>query len=246
MINYLNAEIYRLLRKKSLYIFFFATALVYLVLVTIMRLSDLSDEPEPLFLDAYNLFILLPPVVGGVLFSAIYTDDISSKNLSTLVGFGLSKVKIVVSKFILGLTFSAVIFALVPLFMFVVYSAFGFVTSAQTMLSIYELLFKYFLITVTFMAFSGMVVYGIQRSTFAIVAYIVLTIGLVGQLLTLLLSNLAENAADNLPTNIINRLYSNLTSGDASILWLCVELIIYIAFSLIISVFLFKRKEMEF
>ncbi|MDR2524288.1 MAG: hypothetical protein LBC95_01960 [Candidatus Nomurabacteria bacterium] len=247
MINYLRAEIYRLSRKKSLFVFLALAALGYL-LVAVMRSGSLGAES---ILGDASFFILLPPVVGGVLFAAIYTDDLGSKNLSTLVGFGLSKVKIVIAKLVLALLLTALIFGLVPLLSYVFYAVLGFPASGETLGAIYLSLLKYYLLSVVFMALGAVVVYGIQRSAASIVTYVVLAFGVVGQLLGLLLgadfvNDFLPNATSYLASNLASQLYTALAGGDGSVLGAGIGLAIYLAAALVVSAVVFNKKEMEF
>ena len=86
MLNYMRGELYRLLHKKSLYLFFGALALGY-TLVAFVRSGGLGEDS--LLGDAANFFGYLPALAGGFLFAAVYTDDLSAKSLATLVGFGI-------------------------------------------------------------------------------------------------------------------------------------------------------------
>jgi ABC-type transport system involved in multi-copper enzyme maturation permease subunit len=247
MFNYLRAETYRLLHKKSLFIFLAIITIGYLLII-FSRSGNLS---EALILKDVDLFTLLPPLVGGVLFAAIYTDDLNSKNLSTLVGFGLAKIKVVATKFILATAVSALLFGLVPLVMYLAYTVLGCPVSGQTMVRIYLAILRYFLLTVSFMALSGVVVYGLQRSTVAIVTYVVLSLGMIAQLLKMLfnthfVTGILPNANQHLPSNIVDQLHANLATGSGPIIWLGTELVIYVIIAIIISTILFNRKEMEF
>ncbi|MDR2336657.1 MAG: hypothetical protein LBE03_00950 [Candidatus Nomurabacteria bacterium] len=243
MLNYLHAEIYRLFRKKSLFIFSGLALLAYLVTIFI-RSGNLNSYS--ILKDASDLFSLLPPIVGGVLFAAIYTDDLSSKNLSTLVGFGLSKSKIVVAKLILALMTLVLIFGLLPLLMYLIYAGLGWAASGNMMANVYLLSGRFILLVMIFMAFAGVVVYGFQRSTAAIVAYLLLSLGAIGQLLTLILDKILPNASQYLPSNIIGQLHLNLMTGEGAIVWLGMGLLAYVVMSIIVSVMLFNKKEMEF
>jgi ABC-type transport system involved in multi-copper enzyme maturation permease subunit len=241
MYNYLRAETYRLLRKKSLFVFLILVIAGYLMLA-FARSGGISDES---IVSDTNLFMLLPPVIGGVLFAAIYTDDLSSKNLSTLVGFGLGKAKIVLVKFILMAILAAVIFGLTPVVMYLFYAFFGYVASPEIMGGIYLLAFKYYLMSLVFAVLSGILVYGVQRSTVAVVTFVVLSIGLVGQLLGLVVNNFLEDSSQYLPSSIIDLLYVNLAS-QGPIVWPIFGLGIYIIGAIILSTVLFNKKEMEF
>jgi hypothetical protein len=246
MINYIRAEIYRILHKKGLYIFFGALALLYIVFVLI-RSGDIKSTS--IVTDATYVSSLLAMLAGGCLFAAIYTDDLGSKNLTTLIGFGLSKIKLVFAKLILMTLSGAVVFGLVPLFMYTVYASLGWPAAGSDLATVYILISKAFLATVAYAALAGIVVYGVQRATFAMVLYILLVSGIVSQLITQLLmlmaSDIAPGIASHMVPGIAGRLSAGLTAGD-SIIAPVAECLAYAVIAASLSALAFNKKEMEF
>ncbi|MDR1067619.1 MAG: hypothetical protein LBL36_00025 [Clostridiales Family XIII bacterium] len=247
MSNYLRGEIYRVLHKKSLYIFIGIVAVGY-ILLALVRLG--SMETDKVLSDAESLFFLLPAVIGGFLFATLYTDDLNSKNLTMLIGFGIGKAKIVFSKFILMGLFSGIIFGLTPLFMSGVYTVLGHPPSAATIGVVYAWALKIFLTTLVFAALSAIVVYGLQRPTFGMVAYLLLTLNVVGQLLVLVLSikplsDLAPHLSDHLVSSVLGKILGGMLDGTAMGGPL-VEYLLYLALALVASVVAFRKKELEF
>ncbi|GHU09858.1 hypothetical protein FACS189431_8520 [Alphaproteobacteria bacterium] len=247
MLNYLRAEIYRVLHKKSLFIYFGIIALLYIGFA-FMRLSDADDHSVAS--DASQFFFLLPAVIGGYLFAALFNDDLNSKNLTTLIGFGMSKAKIVLSKLVLTLLFGAVIFGIAPLFMDAVYAIFGHPASAQAMSAAYTEALVKLLAMFAYTAISAIVVYGLQRPTFAIVVYLLLSLGVVSQLLGLILSwdmiaSLLPGLSEHLITGITTKIQLGLLV-DSPIVMPIVEYGIYIMAATVLSVVAFNKKELEF
>ena len=242
MLKYMRSEIYRLLHKKSMYIFFAALAVGYFLIAYIRSGGFTSDS---IVNDASNFFFYLPALAGGFLFSAIYTDDLNAKNLISLVGFGLGKAKIVLSKLILMTLFSAVVFGFVPLFHCAVFRVFGWTATASAWTMVYAISIQYLLMTIAFSVLSGIVVYGAQRATFAIVLYILLTFGIVGGLLATGLKTFAPGLADYLMSNISGRIMIAIVSGGA-LTALVIEYIVYVAIAAALSSLVFYKKEMEF
>ncbi|GHV08890.1 hypothetical protein FACS1894217_12080 [Clostridia bacterium] len=248
MLNYLGGEIYRVLHKKSMYIYFGSFAVLFFLFAAFGSKHNI----ENLRGTAENFFSLLPPVVGGYLFGALYTDDLSSKNLTTLVGFGISKLKIVLSKCILMTLFSAFVFGLIPLFVVGCFAVFGVVPDAETFKVVYIHALTQLLTVVAFAALSGIVVYGVQRNTFAIVLYIVLAFGVISNLMMLLLNaDIVRGFAPDLDkylmsgVGIASRIEAGLLKGE-SVLGVFAEYAVYVAAALGLSVFAFRGKELEF
>jgi hypothetical protein len=247
MFNYLRGEIYRLLRKKSLYIYFGAFALAYILLAFIRMGSGGADRTPK---DAASLFTFLPPIVGGYLFSAIYTDDLNAKTLPALIGFGTGKAAIIFTKLILAALFSAVIMALIPLFMCAVNAVFGAGVSFSAFGGVYARGLKAWMETVAFASLSAAAVYGLQRATFGMVTYLLLSLGIVSRLLGALFSwepinNLLPGLSNHLMAGISLRTLTGLLMSE-SIAPPIAEYVIYVSAAAALSVLAFRKKELEF
>ena len=242
MLKLMRGELYRLFHKKSMYIYFAALAVMY-ALVIYVRSGGFTAQS--VVEDAMNLFYLLPALVGGLLFSAIYVDDLNSKNLITMVGFGTSKAKIVATKFILMTLLSAVAFALVPLFHCAVYALLGWTPTAHSWLMVYAVSLKYFLITVGFAVLSGIVVYGLQRTTFAMVLYIMLAFNVISGLVALALKSFAPSLTNFLMSGLSDRVMLAVAGGSSVIVPIA-EWAVYVVIAGVLSVLAFHKKEMEF
>jgi hypothetical protein len=230
-----------------LYVYFGALAVGYLAVVFI-RSGGMAAEG--LLADAESLFMFVPVLVGGYLFSALYTDDLHSRNLSVLIGFGMGKGRIVVCKLILMAVCGAVVFGLIPLYMYAVFAVFGHAASASMLAGVYVVALKGLLSTFAFSALSAIVVYGLQRATFGMVLYVLLSLGVVSQLFAVLfslelISSVIPGLAEHLMSGITLRIMAGLLNGE-SIISAVVEYVIYVAAAALLSVFAFRKKELEF
>ena len=235
-------EIYRLLHKKSMYIYFGALAAGYFI-IAFIRSGGFGDGSA--VSDAMSLFSLLPALAGGLLFAAVYTDDLNSKNLITLVGYGKNKAVIITAKFALMLLFGVVIFGIAPLYHCAVYIVLGQTVTADMTAMVCALSLKYLLTTLAFAALSGIVVYGLQRATFAIVTFLLLAFGVAGSLVSLALNTFAPGLTAYLMSAITDRILINMLSG-VSLAQPVIEYIVYVLIGLALSILAFFKKEMEF
>ena len=242
MLNYIHGELYRLLHKKSMYVFFSALTVGYL-LITYIRSGGFNAES--ITVDAVQLFSFLPVLAGGFLFSSVYTDDLSSKNLITLVGFGLSKAKIVISKLILIALFSAIVYGLAPFIHCSVYSILGWQATADIWTMVYAASAKFFLLTVAFSVLSSIAVYGMQRTTFAIVTYILLAFNIVSGLIMAGLKTFAPGMTKYLMSALSDKVMLNIIGGTSLTIPL-IECAVYIVIAALLASLAFCKKEMEF
>ncbi|MDR2524818.1 MAG: hypothetical protein LBC83_01275 [Oscillospiraceae bacterium] len=247
MLRYLRGEIYRLLRKKSFYIYFGAFALGYVILAFI-RMG--SSGERQMLKDAESLFMFLPPVVGSYLFAAIYTDDLHAKNLPALIGFGVGRIRIVLSKLLLMSLFGTVLLALVPLFMYAVHTVFGASPTGAVFGEVYAWGLKALMETVAFASLSAVAVYGLQRATFGIAVYLLLSLGVVSQLLSALfrweaVHELLPGLAEHLMAGISLRMLMGLM-GNGAVVLPAVEYAVYVTVAAALAALAFHKKELEF
>ena len=241
MLNLLHAEGYRLARKRSMYIYL-AVLLVGYCLLVFVRSG--GYDAESVVADSSN-FNFFPALAGAFLFSAIYTDDLNSKNLITLVGYGLAKWKIVVGKFILSVTSSVVFFALLVGVHCGMYAVLGFAPTSQNLGWVFAFGLKYALMTVLFMALSSIVAYGFQRTTFALVTYILFGFGVVTSLIKVADSVLKLKLADYLASTLTDNITLGIITGDAHAAPV-LGYAAYVIVAVVAAALAFTRKEMEF
>jgi len=241
MIKYIIGEIYRLVHKKSLYIYFGVLLIGYVLIVFI---RSVGANESSILNDSSNLFTFLPLFIGGFLFTAIYTDDLSSKSLITVVGFGLGKAKIVISKLIISIILAAIILALVPIIIYASYALFGILATENTIKMLYLMDLQCFLIIIAYMTLSGIAVYGLQKITLSVILYFLLSVNVVSGLISLAFNMISPSLKNILMPTISNKVILGITNGGLAAP-IC-EYIIYVAIAATLSIIVFQKKEMEF
>jgi ABC-type transport system involved in multi-copper enzyme maturation permease subunit len=247
--RYLTGELYRLVHKRSLYIYLVVLAALYAAAV-FMRGANVG--PTTLASDAGSLITWLPLLLGGFLFATVCTDELGCKALTAMVGYGLGKARIVVAKVLLMALASAVLLALVPLFMTGVLTAFGAAPAAGSLGGVYAYALKAWMLTVAYSAVAAIVAYASQRSTFAVVAYLFLAVGVVSAIVGLALGSDAvaavlPGASDLMAASISDHARDALLVGDyASTAVALAQWAVYTVVASAIAAIVFKRREMEF
>ena len=139
----------------------------------------------------------------------------------------------------------AVVFAVAPLVHAGFYALLGFPASAASLGMVYVVSLKFFLMTVAYAALSGIVVYGIQQTTVAIVTYVVLAFGIVGTLLSVALGSFFPAIKTILVSGVTDGVLMGVTTG-APMTGAIIGYVMYLAVAVGFAVLAFAKKEMEF
>jgi ABC-type transport system involved in multi-copper enzyme maturation permease subunit len=189
-------------------------------------------------------------LVGGYFFATIYNDDIASRNLTTIIGYGFSKTKIAISKLLTMTIVCLIIFAIVPIIMTILFNVFGASPAAGSLPIVYSIATKTLLSVVGYAAISSILAFGLARPVMAMVCYVLFAISLLDNLLIMVFTNGAiEPITGRLADLMMNRITSNIAEGLISSKGLVlpiVEYIVYLGIVIVASVLVFNKKEMEF
>nr|MCR5623851.1 hypothetical protein [Lachnospiraceae bacterium] len=178
MRNTINADIRRVLRKKSYYLL----VSICLALLAIVAVIDILWKKDIFVsVSSYVCQLLFPFLLGIPVFLAVYGDDFKSRAMQTAIGFGLSRRKLILARYIEVILILIQSYVVVSLFTFL----FGAITGSE-MKEILKLIETYWYNAIQilcWMSLAMIIVYIMQNTTFALVIFIVLATGLVGTIL---------------------------------------------------------------
>jgi len=245
MLNLIRADFYRVFCKQSLWIYFGALS-VGVFLLSFVRSGGFTDTS--VVMHSSNTIGAMTVLTGGYFFAALYTDDLSSRNLANLVGYGLSKVKIALAKLITFSIFSAMGFLLITLVHLGSYAALGFGATAMQTQMIFTVALQSWLLTVAYGATAGIVAFGTQKATSAMVTYLALAFSVVSLAINLAFKQIGVDLATHLFSGTSTQIMSALMPMDTGVA-LSVPLIEYITLliaAVTVAIVAFRKKELEF
>jgi len=237
-----SAEMYRLSRKRNMYLYFGAIALGYLLIV-FMRSRGLG--PDSVVTDAATVFGFMPALLGGFLFTSLFTDDLTARNLITLVGNGISRTQIVLTKFLALILTTAIAFALLLVWHLACYAIFGAAAAGPQIGYVAAIALQLWLVTLGFSAVAACVVYGTQKATVAVVAYFMLAFNVVTMLVNIVTSQLNLDLSSRLFSGTSVNIMSNLMLGGNAIAP-AIEYLVYLILAIVAAIVIFAKREMEF
>jgi ABC-type transport system involved in multi-copper enzyme maturation permease subunit len=193
-----------------------------------------------------NIFFEMLTIFGGTfLFATIYNDELSAKNLSTLIGFGNRRSMIVLAKAVLTVAMNILMYGLALLVFYLLFVAIGMPPTGDMMNDIFPMVEQTFFRTLIYGMVTSVVVFGTQKATFSVVVYVLLATGFVGSMLGMLFSagfvvNVVGDLTVFLATPVVNKLVY-VTSAMAILSYL-----IYLAVFCVLSIVAFNKKDLEF
>lgn len=249
MLNYLIADLNRMSRKKSL-IYTVATFLgLFLTMVFIIYTPNL-DGGE--YLSKTDLFLGFYPLVVGIpIFLSIYSDDFKSKAMQIAIGYGIDRNKIILTKAIETVILAVISGVLLGVFVIVVPKILGITLTHEQFL---ELTFGAgigIIKIIVYVGISTMLVYHYQNAMYGTISFVLLGSGTVSMILNLILSqkfivDLVGNLTEHMLTTLLAiQKLSYISTGKFNITSI-IEIILYMVIPVIVSMIIFRKKELEF
>ena len=243
MLNLFRGEVYRLFHKRNMYLYVGAVLLGFLV-VTFMRSSGFNESS--VVDDAANLFQLMPALLGGYFFTSLFSDDLSSKNLITLVGYGTSRTQIVLTKLLLMVVFTIGAFGLLTGLHLAAFALLGYPATGAALGFVLAIVLQNVLLTVGFASVAAIVVYGTQKPTFAAVTYFMLAFNVVTMIIRAVSGLLYVDISGRLLSGTADNIMLGMLTPGSWPIAPALEYLAYLILAIGAAIFVFKRREMEF
>ncbi len=252
MRNCILTDLRRVFRKKSFIICMSIIILLMIIGLIVIFVHPFKDGVDSTYSIMMSLAMFFNPFLIGIpVFSAIYTDDFKSKSMQTALGFGISRNKMIMSRFLeaLFMVVECIIFLSVMLLIFGLAGGVSMSEIGETVLEIWIDSFK----TIGFLALALIIVYGTQKPTMGLVLFILLSAGVFATLIEALslIPALKKHDIDPgkyLPSGVIDKISDLADKGDylKAVGPAFLFLIFYVALPVWISMRLFRKKELEF
>jgi len=249
MLNYVIADVFRIFRKPT---FIYANLCMIGVFLSLLIIKYNSQFDEEAYLE---LIITNAPfyrlIIGIPVFLSVYYDEFKSKALQTAIGFGISRPKVILSKFITiiltsigsALFLGLIVWTLLPFLNLSLISA----QHLQLLLNIFEEV----LIVIGYISLSAILVYYSQNATIGLILYILLNSNLTKMVAVRILNQafIQDAVGDLVPylyTNSLRSEIEGLLQNGHLHLPMILLILSYIILPVCLSMAIFRKKELEF
>lgn len=235
MINLIRADLRRVLRRPTLYIF----AGLMLLFAILGGLS--SDAMEMMNIEKNDTAYLVAIMASVPILITLYGDDFRSGSMITVIGRGVSRTKLMVAKLITSsiLLFGFYVLAFIEFYVFHTFLLNAYYSPKQTALTVLMIFLGWFR-NVALFAFASILMYALWN----VAAGIVTILGLIAFLRILLMAVNKEGTIYYLTTDgMIDKGYSAVMAGSFPYQFIIVA--VYVTAFIVIGSLFFKRKELD-
>lgn len=247
MKNYVKADIRRILPRIPRILILVAYFAVFIAMYIIDARKDTWNSVAFVALvQTYCSF--MPPILGLIELICVYSDDFRAKTMQVAIGIGISRKKVVLAKYIeiaLVTLFDLLIFALLCTVMNAIT---GIVLRSDLVLEIFGQLLFCWLSVIGYSGLSMILIFALQSTGLATILYLVLSTALVQWALgniTNLPAIRGLHLQNVLLTTALNNFRSKIIIGSLDFRS-SITIIIYFVVSYVITVEIFKKRELEF
>ena len=250
MKNAITADLIRVQKKKSFIIMLIIELVLIIGIALIAMFVRVTPSKDMDFLSLVSSAAGMGSLIVGLpIFLAVFSDDFRSHAMQTAIGFGLSRSKLIVARFIEVL----VLILEATVFMVITELLMGLVAgvSSSTIADTCNASWQYLVPTMSYMAICLMIVYGMRSATFAMVCYIVFTIGVLDRILagiSVAIPFLRDNNIHLnyvLPDTMVGQLAMNPAFDYRWAIWIVV-VVVYMLLPIWLATRVFRKKELEF
>lgn len=249
MTNYIFADIRRVFHKRS----FLAAAGIYAGIFLFMMFVYFNPTFTP---DAYaakteSFLSFFPFLIGLALFLAVYYDDFKSRSMQVAIGHGMPRYKVVLSKFIESLILFATAALCVTALVLAAPAAMGLALSGTQIKALVSGVFVEMLRGIGYVSISAIPVFFTQNAVSGTICNVLLSSKTVLLLASMILGQeFIVNSFGDLAKYLFSvQLYAAqgafVQAGSIG-LALIITVAVYILLPVLISVYCFNKKELEF
>ena len=260
MRNMIHADIRRVFRKKifwivpiAVLIFSFSSVISMFAINILVKfipvLAMMGQQNNSPIYSLNTVFDSLKLALSIVIFLALFADDFKAMSMTQMIGYGMSRKKYVISKFIDSVILVLIFYVVLIPVIFLMFAAFGQpLTGEYALYVLLKILFG-ILKTIANLTISALVFYITNNMPLGIFTVLILQIIPVGLLLMagspfMKVFHLDRYYMDGM----FNLAHTNFALGlvPEGILWTFLCIFIYIGCILAGTIFFFERKELDF
>ncbi|MCR5586374.1 MAG: hypothetical protein K6F77_02445, partial [Lachnospiraceae bacterium] len=243
-LNCIAADLRRVLRKKTFIIMLVIVALLNIgaaIPAVLAHGAEESSAKFALIIGALNQFTGI--FIGIPVFLAVFSDDFKSRAMQTAIGFGLSRAKLIVCRFLEVVLLIAECYVVLSIVVFVMKIIAGADMNAFT--GIMKNLWLTEIEVLCHCSVCMIIVYIMQNAVLALVSFILLMSGFLDGIV-MAIEMIPFLKEHNIKPSCLFANYSLSEAVSGKAYFWPIVFVAYIIVPIIITMIVFRKKELEF
>jgi len=238
MLNYIKAEFYRIFWKKGMYIYFGSLIMLMLLGVYLGASNITLSGIKNVTIVSFTLF---GTAASAYLLSVVYGDDFAAKTLANVVGFGVDRWVIVVTKFLLNVIMSMLSFFITASIFCLMLMLIGLQLDVERVKDIFGVVTIVVLRGIAISTIASVIAYAFQRGAIAIVVFIMISVGFFTQIIAFVLDKLNLSDLSKYSIDAILRQITTTINVETVLPY-----VVYVTVFTILAMIVFQQKDLDF
>ena len=240
MVNYIKADLYRILHKQS----FFGVIGTYIALfvLLIFILFNPTFTGAMYISKIYTFLDFFPLIIGLIVFVSLYVDDLKSNSIQIAIGYGLPRYKIILSKLLECFTLLIIISVCILFLVLITPILLDIKIDASQAIDLIKTILLEVIKTMSYISMSQIIVYIAFNSIEGMIMYLLLSTQVVYIVLNILLQ---QRFIVELFGYLNRYLLTNELYNTPTLLRILGVILFYIVLPVILSITIFQKRSIE-
>lgn len=240
MVNYIKADLYRILHKQS----FFGVIGTYIALfvLLIFILFNPTFTGAMYISKIYTFLDFFPLIIGLIVFVSLYVDDLKSNSIQIAIGYGLPRYKIILSKLLECFTLLIIISVCILFLVLITPILLDIKIDASQTIDLIKTILLEVIKTMSYISMSQIIVYIAFNSIEGMIMYLLLSTQVVYIVLNILLQ---QRFIVELFGYLNRYLLTNELYNTPTLLRILGVILFYIVLPVILSITIFQKRSIE-
>lgn len=238
MVNYIKADLYRILHKQS----FFGVIGTYIALfvLLIFILFNPTFTGAMYISKIYTFLDFFPLIIGLIIFVSLYVDDLKSNSIQIAIGYGLPRYKIILSKLLECFTLLIIISVCILFLVLITPILLDIKIDASQTIDLIKTILLEVIKTMSYISMSQIIVYIAFNSIEGMIMYLLLSTQVIYIVLNILLQ---QRFIVELFGYLNRYLLTNELYNTPTLLRILGVILFYIVLPVILSITIFQKRS---
>lgn len=240
MVNYIKADLYRILHKQS----FFGVIGTYIALfvLLIFILFNPTFTGAMYISKIYTFLDFFPLIIGLIIFVSLYVDDLKSNSIQIAIGYGLPRYKIILSKLLECFTLLIIISVCILFLVLITPILLDIKIDASQTIDLIKTILLEVIKTMSYISMSQIIVYIAFNSIEGMIMYLLLSTQVIYIVLNILLQ---QRFIVELFGYLNRYLLTDELYNTPTLLRILGVILFYIVLPVILSITIFQKRSIE-
>lgn len=238
MVNYIKADLYRILHKQS----FFGVIGTYIALfvLLIFILFNPTFTGAMYISKIYTFLDFFPLIIGLIIFVSLYVDDLKSNSIQIAIGYGLPRYKIILSKLLECFTLLIIISVCILFLVLITPILLDIKIDASQTIDLIKTILLEVIKTMSYISMSQIIVYIAFNSIEGMIMYLLLSTQVIYIVLNILLQ---QRFIVELFGYLNRYLLTDELYNTPTLLRILGVILFYIVLPVILSITIFQKRS---